>query len=210
MYHHDIHYFNFIPIFIPTFKLLEMSGLTIGLIILGVVVLWVIAIYNALVRLRNNRENAFADIDVQLKQRHDLVPQLLGAVKGYMEHERGTLESVTNARQRAVNATSINEKIGAEKELTQALSGLSIQVEAYPDLKANQNFMQLQNELSDIENKLAAVRRFFNSATKELNISVQKFPNIIFAGMFGFKEEPMFDLGQAERQVMDKAPEIKF
>ena len=187
-----------------------MSGLTIGLIAVGVLVLWIIAIYNALVRLRNNRENAFADIDVQLKQRHDLVPQLLGAVKGYMEHERGTLESVTNARQRAVNATSINEIIGAEKELTQALSGLSIQVEAYPDLKASQNFMQLQNELSDIENKLAAVRRFFNSATKELNISVQKFPNIIFAGMFGFKEEPMFDLGTAERQVMDKAPEIKF
>lgn len=187
-----------------------MSGLTIGIIVVAVIILWVIAIYNALVRLRNNRENAFADIDVQLKQRHDLVPQLLGAVKGYMEHERGTLESVTNARQRAVNASSINEKIGAEKELTQALSGLSIQVEAYPDLKASQNFMQLQNELSDIENKLAAVRRFFNSATKELNISVQKFPNIIFAGMFGFKEEPMFDLGATERQTMDKAPEIKF
>ena len=187
-----------------------MSGATIGIIIVVVLVIWVIAIYNGLVRLKNNRENAFADIDVQLKQRHDLVPQLLGAVKGYMDHERGTLDSVTKARQKAINASGVNEKIVAEKELTTALSGLSIQVEAYPDLKASQNFMQLQNELSDIENKLAAVRRFFNSATKELNISVKKFPNIIFAGMFGFKEEPMFDLGVSERQNLDKAPEVKF
>lgn len=187
-----------------------MSGLAIGIGIVVILVIWIIAIYNGLVRLKNNRENAFADIDVQLKQRHDLVPQLLGAVKGYMEHERGTLESVTQARQKAVNAGSVNEKIAAEAELTQALSGLSIQVEAYPDLKASNNFMQLQNELSDIENKLAAVRRFFNSATKELNIAVQKFPNIIFAGMFGFKQEPMFDLGATERKTMDKAPEVKF
>jgi LemA protein len=127
-----------------------------------------------------------------------------------MEHERGTFESIMKARQKAVAATSINDKIAAEQELATALTGLSIQVEAYPDLKANQNFMQLQNELSDIENKLAAVRRFFNSATKELNIAVQKFPNVIFAGMFGFKEEPMFDLGAVQRQEMDKAPEVKF
>lgn len=187
-----------------------MSGLTIGLIVVGILVVWVIAIYNALVRLRNNRENAFADIDVQLKQRHDLVPQLIGAVKGYMEHERGTLDAITNARSRALNASSISDKISAEKDLTQALGGLSIQVEAYPDLKANENFNQLQNELSDIENKLAAVRRFFNSATKELNISIQKFPNVLFAGIFGFKEEEMFDLGASEREVMDKAPEVKF
>lgn len=186
-----------------------MSGLTIGIGVLIVLVIWIIAIYNTLVRLKNNRENAFADIDVQLKQRHDLVPQLIGAVEGYMKHERGTLESVTNARQKAVSANTVNDKIAAEKELTHALSGLSIQVEAYPDLKASQNFMQLQNELSDIENKLAAVRRFFNSATKELNIAVQKFPNVIFAGMFGFKEEPMFDLG-GERATMEKAPEVKF
>lgn len=178
--------------------------------IIAVIVIWVVAIYNTLVSLRNHRENAFADIDVQLKQRHDLVPQLLGAVKGYMEHERGTLESVTNARTRAMNATTINEKIAAEQELGTALKGLNIQVEAYPDLKASQNFMQLQTEISDIENKLAAVRRFFNSATKELNIAVQKFPNTIFAGMFGFKTEPMFDLGEAQRVELDKAPEIKF
>ncbi|MFO7720367.1 MAG: LemA family protein, partial [Gillisia sp.] len=157
-------------------------------IVLGIIlvlVIWGVSIYNSLVSFKHNRENAFADIDVQLKQRHDLVPQLLGAVKGYMEHERGTLEAVTNARQRAISATGINEKIAAEKDLGAALQGLNIQVEAYPDLKASANFMHLQKEISDIENKLAAVRRYFNSATKELNIAIQKFPNSIFAGVFG-------------------------
>jgi LemA protein len=172
-------------------------------------VIWVIAIYNALVRLRENRENAFADIDVQLKQRHDLVPQLVSAVKGYMEHESGVLKAVTEARQSAVNASTVNDKISAEKELNSALSGLNIQVEAYPDLKASTNFMQLQNELSDIENKLASVRRFFNSATKELNIAVQKFPNNLLAGIFGFSTQKMFDLGP-DRESHQKAPEIKF
>lgn len=173
-------------------------------------IIWVVSIYNTLVKNRNNRENAFADIDVQLKQRHDLIPQLIGAVKGYMEHERGTLEAVTAARTRAINATSINEKIAAEQELGTALQGLNIQVEAYPDLKASQNFLQLQGEISDVENKLAAVRRYFNAATKELNNSVQKFPNVVFAGMFGFKTEPMFDLGTTQRVQLDQAPEVKF
>jgi len=187
-----------------------MSNTFIIIGIVVVLVIWVISIYNSLVRLRNNRENAFADIDVQLKQRHDLIPQLLGAVKGYMDHERGTLEAVTKARQNAISATSINDKIAAEQQLSTALNGLNIQVEAYPDLKASQNFMQLQGEISDIENKLAASRRYFNSATKELNISVQKFPNTVFAGMFGFHKEPMFDLGVDQRVELDKAPEVKF
>lgn len=178
--------------------------------IIAVLIIWVVSIYNTLVKNRNNRENAFADIDVQLKQRHDLIPQLIGAVKGYMEHERGTLEAVTAARTRAINATSINDKIAAEQELGTALQGLNIQVEAYPDLKASQNFLQLQGEISDVENKLAAVRRYFNAATKELNNSVQKFPNVVFAGMFGFKTEPMFDLGTAQRVQLDQAPEVKF
>lgn len=186
------------------------TTLIIILVAVAVIVLWIIAIYNTLVRLRMNRENAFADIDVQLKQRHDLIPQLVGAVKGYMEHESGTFEKITQLRQKAMNAGTINEKIAAEQQLSSALSGLSIQVEAYPDLKASSNFMQLQQEMGDIENKLAAVRRFFNSATKELNIAVHKFPNVLFAGMFGFKEEPMFDLGAAQRQELDKAPEVKF
>ncbi|MEX0997274.1 MAG: LemA family protein [Flavobacteriaceae bacterium] len=183
------------------------------LVILGIVVvlgLFLAGMYNSLVSLRNNRENAFADIDVQLKQRHDLIPQLLGAVKGYMEHERGTFEAITKARTRAMNAQGVDEKIDAEQELNVALKGLNIQVEAYPDLKASENFMQLQNEMADIENKLAAVRRFFNAATKELNIAVQKFPNNFFAGMFGFKTEKMFDLGDTQREQLDKAPEIKF
>lgn len=187
-----------------------MTGILIVVGIVVVLLIWGVAIYNNLVSLKNNRENAFADIDVQLKQRHDLVPQLLGAVKGYMEHERGTLEAVTNARQRAINATGINEKIAAEKDLGAALQGLNIQVEAYPDLKASANFMHLQQEISDIENKLAAVRRYFNSATRELNIAIQKFPNNIFAGMFGFTTQPMFDLGVGGREQLDVAPEIKF
>lgn len=183
------------------------------LIILGIVAVlgfWLAAMYNNLVTLRNNRENAFADIDVQLKQRHDLIPQLVSAVKGYMNHERGTLEAVTAARTRAMGASSINEKIEAEQQLSSAIRGLNVQIEAYPDLKASANFMQLQTEMSDIENKLAAVRRYFNSATKELNTAVQRFPNNIFAGMFGFKTEPFFDLGEAQREQLDKAPEVNF
>lgn len=187
-----------------------MSGLLITIIVIALLVIWVVAIYNGLVRLRNNRENAFADIDVQLKQRHDLIPQLVNAVKGYVSHERGTLEAITNARQKAVSATSINEKIQAEQEISSAMRGLNIQVEAYPDLKANTNFLQLQEEMSDIENKLASVRRYFNSATKELNTSIQKFPNVIFAGMFGFTSQPMFDLGVEQRQTLDTPPAVEF
>jgi len=187
-----------------------MSGMLIAGIVIAVLVIWGISIYNTLVKLRVHRENAFADIDVQLKQRHDLVPQLIGAVKGYMDHESGVLKAVTAARTNAMNATSVNDKIQAEQQLSTALRGLNVQVEAYPDLKASTNMLQLQNELSDIENKLAAVRRFFNSATKELNIAVQKFPNVLLAGMFGFQKEPMFDVGETERAVMDKAPEVKF
>lgn len=183
------------------------------LILLGVVVVivfYLVSVYNRLVRLKNNRENAFADIDVQLRQRHDLIPQLVESVRGYMKHEEGVLTRVTQARSRAINAASIDDKIASEIELSSALQGLNIQVEAYPDLKANQNFMQLQEEISDVENKLAASRRFFNSATKELNIGVQKFPNNVVAGMFGFRTAAMFDLGEADRKTMEKAPEIKF
>lgn len=183
------------------------------MILIGVVVvlvLYLIFTYNNLVSLRNNRENAFANIDVQLKQRHDLIPQLVATVKGYAAHEKELLEKVTAARSAAINATSINEKIDAENALTSALNGLRVSVEAYPDLKANQNFMQLQTEISDLENKLAASRRFFNSATKELNTGVQTFPAVLFAGMFGFHKEPMFEVPAAERVQYDKAPEINF
>ena len=186
--------------------------MTILLICLGVILLlgiWVMTLYNRLVKLRNNRENAFADIDVQLKQRHDLIPQLVTVVKGYATHEKDTLDRVVAARNGAINARTINDKIVAENALSSALAGLRVTLEAYPDLKANQNFLQLQEEISDVENKLAAVRRYFNSATKEFNNAVETFPSNIFAGMFGFKKEMMFDLG-GQRQIMDKAPEINF
>lgn len=187
--------------------------MTIGIIILVIVVLlaiWCVSLYNNLVKLRNNRENAFANIDVQLKQRHDLVPQLVATVKGYATHEREVLQRVTEARTAAMGATTINDKINAENALTSALAGLKVSLEAYPDLKANQNFLQLQNEIADLENKLAAVRRFFNSTTRELNNAVETFPANIFAKMFGFKKEPMFEVPQEERATYDKAPEIKF
>ena len=183
------------------------------MIILGFLVIlffWAISKYNLFVRLRNNRENAFADIDVQLKQRHDLIPQLVATVKGYASHEKETLDRVVSARNGAINARSIDEKIVAENALSSALSGLKITVEAYPDLKANTNFMQLQEEISDIENKLAAVRRFFNSATRELNTAVEVFPANIIAGMFGFRKEMMFDLGVSERKNLEQTPQISF
>ena len=160
--------------------------------------------------MRNNRENAFANIDVQLKQRHDLVPQLVSTVKGYASHEKTVLENVTNARTAAMSANNINDKIQAENKLSSALANLKVSLEAYPDLKANQNFLQLQTEISDIENKLAASRRFFNSATKELNNAVQTFPANILAGMFGFHKEPMFEIPATDRASLDKAPEISF
>ncbi len=174
------------------------------------IVLWVISIYNNLVRLRNNRENAFGNIDVQLKQRYDLVPQLVATVKGYAKHEKELLEAVTAARSACMTAASMNDKIAADNLLSSALSGLKVSVEAYPELKANQNFLQLQTELSDIENKLAATRRFFNSTTRELNNAVQTFPGNILAGMFGFRKEPMFEVAPAERAAVEKAPEINF
>lgn len=179
------------------------------LAIVAILVILMISKYNSLVKLRNNRENAFADIDVQLKQRHDLIPQLVETVKGYAAHEKNTLERVINARNGALSAKTIDEKIVAESALTSALSGLKITLEAYPDLKANQNFLQLQEEISDIENKLAAVRRYFNSATKELNNAVETFPSNIVAGMFGFRKEIMFDLGE-QRTALQDAPKIQF
>lgn len=177
--------------------------------VLFVLLLLAISIYNRLVRFRNNREQAFADIDVQLKMRHDLIPQLVETVRGYMKHERELLTEITEARAGAIKASTIDEKITAENRLSTALQGLKVSVEAYPDLKANQNFMKLQDEVSDVENKLAAARRFFNSATKELNTAVEMFPANVIASMFGFKRETMFDLGE-QRTNLNEAPKIQF
>jgi LemA protein len=179
------------------------------LAIIFLLVLIVVSLYNRLVRLRNNREQAFADVDVQLKQRHDLIPQLVDSVKGYMGHERGVLTDITEARTNAMKATTINEKIVAENKLSTALEGLKVSVEAYPDLKASQNFMELQNEIADIENKIASARRFFNSATKELNVGTELFPSNLIASLFNFKREPMFELGP-QRAEAEQPPKIQF
>src|SRR5665647_1978898 len=184
----------------------------IVLFFLAIIVLFIlmaVSLYNRLVRLRNNREQAFADVDVQLKQRHDLIPQLVEAVRGYMVHERGVLTEITEARANAMKATTINEKISAETRLSSALEGLKVSVEAYPDLKASQNFLDLQNEISDVENKIAAARRFFNSATKELNVAIEIFPSNIVAIIFNFKRETMFELGE-QRASAEQPPKIQF
>jgi len=182
------------------------------LVILGLIVLfalWAVSLYNRLIRLRNSREQAFADVDVQLKQRHDMIPQLVDAVKGYMQHERAVLTEITEARANAMQAKTINDKISAEQRLSTALDGLKVAVEAYPDLKASQNCLDLQNEIADIENKIAAARRFFNSATKELNTAVEVFPSNLVATLFNFKREPMFDLGE-QRTKVEEPPKIQF
>ena len=185
---------------------------TTGWIVLGVIVvivLWAITIYNGLVAMRQRVSQSFADIDVQLKQRHDLIPNLVETVKGYAAHERGTLEAVVQARNAAIAAPGIEQKVAAENMLTGALRQLFALSEAYPNLKANENFQQLQAELTDIENKLAAARRFFNNAVQEYNTGIQQFPAALFASAFGFHPQQFFDLGETRAQL-DQAPSVKF
>jgi len=187
-----------------------MTTTIIIIIVVVLIALYVAGIYNNLVKLRNNRENAFANIDVQLRQRADLIPQLVSTVKGYASHEKELLQRITEARSQTLAANTISEKMAADNALTQALSGFKGAVEAYPDLKANQNFMQLQTEIADMENKLSATRRYFNSSTRELNTSVQSFPTNLLAGMFGFHTEQMYEIAANERANVEKAPDIKF
>lgn len=182
------------------------------LMILGaiaLIALFFVMLYNRLIALRQSRNNAFADIDVQLKLRYDLVPNLVNTVKGYAAHESNIFEKVTEARASVGRAHTVNDKIAAEGALTGALTGLFAVAENYPDLKANQNFQQLQQELSDIENKIAAARRFFNNATNEFNTSIQQFPANMFAASLGFKEEPFFDLG-TDRTSHEKPVNVQF
>ena len=186
-----------------------MTGLIIVLIVVVVLGLFLVGVYNRLVGLRQRANQAFADVDVQLQQRHDLVPNLVETVKGYATHEATTLQAVTNARAAAANASGVEEKVQAENMLTGALRQLFAVAEAYPDLKANTNFVRLQDELSDIENKLAAARRFFNNAVAEFNAAIQQFPAVLVAGPFGFKERTFFDVG-ADRAAVAAAPEVKF
>ena len=192
-----------------------MSSTTITWIIIGLIVLfvlWVVMIYNGLVALRQRVNQAFSDIDVQTKQRHDLIPNLVETVKGYAAHERGTLEAVVQARNAAVTAQAggVAAQAAAENVLSGALRQLFALSEAYPDLKANQNFQQLQAELSDIENKIAAARRFFNSAVQEYNTGIQQFPAVLMAGALGFTQKEFFDVGVDERKVLEQAPQVKF
>lgn len=176
-------------------------------VIVAVVLLVVVGAYNKLVALDQRADQSFADIDVQLKQRQDLIPNLVETVKGYAAHERGTLDAVTAARAAAAGAHNVNERVQAENMLTGALGRLFAVAEAYPDLKANTNFQQLQMDLSDLENKLAAARRFFNSAVSEFNAVRRQFPTVLFAAMVGFgSDKPFFDVGETDRAAMTAAP----
>src|ERR1700728_3793205 len=177
-----------------------MTGI-IFLVILAVIAVVLISMYNSLVQLRVRCDSAWSDIDVQLKRRHDLVPNLVETVKGYAAHERGTFDEVTQARNMAVAAHGPTQQAAAENVLTGALGRLIAVAEAYPDLKASTNFQQLQAELSDLENKIAASRRFFKNAVQEYNTGIQRFPAALFAGSFGFTPKTFFDLGDERATV---------
>ena len=186
-----------------------MSTGWIVLGVIGVIGFWIFSVYNGLVALRQRVGQSFADIDVQLKQRHDLIPNLVETVKGYAGHERSTLEDVVKARNSAISAQGPAQVAAAENVLTASLGKLIALSEAYPDLKANANFQQLQSELSDIENKIAASRRFFNNAVQEYNTGIQQLPAALFAASFGFTPKEFFDLGETRTQV-EQVPQVKF
>jgi len=192
-----------------------MSSTFITWIVIGVIVLfaiWMMTVYNGLVAMRQRVNQAFSDIDVQTKQRHDLIPNLVETVKGYAGHERGTLEAVVQARNAAMTAQAggVAAQAAAENVLSGALRQLFALSESYPDLKASQNFQQLQSELSDIENKIAAARRFFNNAVQEYNTGIQQFPAVLLAGTLGFTPKDFFDVGVEQRKELEQAPQVKF
>jgi LemA protein len=176
-------------------------------VVLGLLVIFVIAIYNSLVRLRNQVDNAWSQIDVQLKRRHDLIPNLVETAKGYMKHERGTFEAITEARSKAMGARNVSEASKAEGALGEALSKFMLVVENYPDLKANQNFLSLQEELSSTENRIAFSRQNYNDQVLFFNNKIQMFPSNIIAGMFAFSKRDFFEIeAAAERE----APKVSF
>ena len=178
--------------------------------ILAVIALLLIVLYNRLVSLRQTVNQAWSDISVQLKQRHDLVPNLVETVKGYASHERETLDEVVKARNAAIAASGPDAQVQAENMLTGALRQLFALSESYPDLKANQNFLQLQSDLADIENKIAASRRFFNNSVQEYNASIQQFPAVLIAGSLGFTQGTFFELDEGERVAVATPPQVKF
>ena len=183
----------------------------ITFIALGVVTFVTITVYNRLVALFQYRKQAFSDIDIQLKQRHDLIPALVETVKGFAKHEKGTFAEVTKARASAMQSSGQgDDRVAAETGLNKALMNLMMVSENYPDLKADMRFKQLQDELSDMENKIAASRRFFNSTTAEYNSYLQQFPAFVVAWMAGFKDEQFLEFDKADRDVIAKAPDVKF
>ncbi len=181
-----------------------MEVLTIIVVIGVVIILWGVIMYNSFITLATRTKEAWADIDVQLKRRYDLIPNLIEAVKGYVTHEKETLQKVTEARTAAMGATGVAETGATQNMLTDALKSLFAVSEAYPDLKANQNFLDLQNELSDTENKIQAARRFYNGNVRDLNIKIKSVPSNIIAGMFKFMEQDFFELeeGSEEKEVV--------
>lgn len=184
-----------------------MSPLYILLAVVVLILLYVVFAYNSFVRLVNRTKESWADIDVQLKRRYDLIPNLVNTVKGYATHEASAFENVTKARSMAMGATTPEEKGKAENILTGALKSVFAIAEAYPDLKANQNFLELQRELSDTENKIQAARRFYNSNVRDLNIGVESFPGNIIAGVFKFSKMELFEL---EEEAAKNPVEVKF
>ena len=186
---------------------MELIWILLGIIVVLVVI--IIGIYNRLVALRQTTRQAWSDIEVQLKQRQDLVPQLVNTVKGYAAHESETFEEVIKARQMAVNASSVEGQAAAEGLLGQALGKLFALAEAYPELKANTNFLQLQDQLSDIENKIAASRRFYNNSVQEYNTATEQFPAVLIAGPFGFQSREFFEAPEG-REMLQTPVEVTF
>jgi LemA protein len=184
-----------------------MIPLIVLLVVIAVVAVWVIGMYNGLVRLLNQVKNAWSQIDVQLKRRHDLIPNLVETVKGYAGHERETLEGVTQARARAVSAHGVENQARAEQDLTSALGRLMLVVEQYPDLKANQNFLSLQEELTSTENRIGFSRQHYNDSVMTYNTKIQSFPNNVIAGTFSFGEEAFFELEDAAAR---EVPKVQF
>lgn len=177
----------------------------IGLILviaLAVILLWAIAIYNGLIKLKNRVDEAWSDIDVQLKRRYDLIPNLVNTVKGYAAHEKEVFEKVTEARSRAMGAGTTEDKAQAENMLSNTLKSLFAVAEAYPDLKANQNFLELQRELTDTEDKIQASRRFYNGNVRDFNTKIEIFPNNIFAGILNFTKRQFFEAAGAEKEAV--------
>jgi len=187
-----------------------MNLLYILLAVLAVVVLWFVIGYNGFVKLRNRAKEAWSDISVQLKRRYDLIPNLVNAVKGYASHEQGTLEKVIQARNKAMQAQGTAEKAQAENILSGTLKTLFALSEAYPDLKANTNFLELQRELTDTEDKIQASRRFYNTNVRDLNIKVESFPANLIAKMFKFHKMDLFELTESERSAAQNPPKVEF